>query len=137
MESLPPFSQAFVEMVCSQASGRWSNSISLEQDLSRWFRATAERGLPRSAAGKVAWRTWKGTGLRMCVRTNELTRQKETHGLETGRRSVGPGLGEGRVGEPGMDMSTRLHLKRTACKDLLYSTWISARVTWWLGREGG
>ena len=94
MESLPPFSQAFVEVVCSQAAGRWSNSISLEQDLPpRWVRATAERGPPLSAAGNVAWRTWKGTGLRMCVRTNELTRQKGTHGLETGRGLAGPGLG--------------------------------------------
>ena len=84
----------------------------------------------------MAWRTWKGTGLRMCVRTNELTRQ-ETHGLETGRRLAGPGLGEGRAGQPGMDESTRLHLKRAACKDLLYTTRISARVTWRLGWEGG
>ena len=138
LESLPPFSQAFVEVVCSQAAGRWSKSISLEQDLPpQWFRATAERGLPRSVAENVAWRTWKQTGLRMCIRTNELTRQKGTHGLETGRGLAGPGQGEGRAGQPGMDVSTWLHLKQTACKDLLYSARISARVTWRLGRAGG
>jgi len=51
----------------------------------------------------------------------------------------GEGWGEGIVSELGMDMCTLLYLKWIINKDLLYSTWDSAKcyVEAWMGGEFG
>ena len=56
--------------------------------------------------------------------TNELTKQKETHRL---RKQTYGCWGEGIVRDFGKVMYTLLYLKWIANKDLLYSTWNSAR----------
>ena len=66
-------------------------------------------------------------------RTNELTKQKETHRFREKKYGC---WREGTVREPGMDVDTLLHLTWRTSKDLLDSTGDSAQysVTTYTGK---